>query len=54
MCVQASCGVSLQTYGNLTTAAGLAEVASYASGIGPDKAEYILNITKGETPALGV
>lgn len=40
------CGL-LQTYGNLTTAAGLAEVAGYATGIGPDKQAYILNVTKG-------
>lgn len=39
----------LQTYGSLATAEGLAEVAAYASGIGPDKQAYILNITKGKT-----
>lgn len=41
----------MQTYGNLTTAAGLTEVAGYATGIGPDKGEYILNITNGRAHA---
>ncbi|KAL3153916.1 hypothetical protein ABBQ32_013480 [Trebouxia sp. C0010 RCD-2024] len=34
-----------RTYGNLTTEAGLDELATYASGMGPDKQVYILNIS---------
>ena len=40
--------VALQTYGNLTTEAGLSELAGYASGMGPDKQAYILNISSSE------
>ena len=43
-----SCAVLLQTYGNLTTEAGLDEVAAYAAGIGPDKMKYILNVSDGK------
>lgn len=41
--------VLLQTYGNLTTEAGLDELASYATGMGPDKGAYILNISSSKT-----
>ena len=37
--------MALQTYSNLTTEAGLSELAGYASGMGPDKQAYILNIS---------
>lgn len=48
MCVYTT-GVLLQTYGNLTTEAGLDELATYASGMGPDKQAYILNVSDGKT-----
>lgn len=34
-----------RTYGNLTTNAGLDDVATYAAGYGPDRNAFILNVT---------
>jgi glycerophosphoryl diester phosphodiesterase len=34
-----------RTYGNLTTTAGLDDMATYAAGVGPDRGAFILNVT---------